>query len=267
MRVIFDWIDRNLHTLTFVLLECVSFVLLFQFNSYHGSLWFTSANSVVSTIRGWEAEAISYVHLGTENRILTERNVILQIQLSRLREQLKEATRDSSLTERLMAERLDSLRMLDARVIGNSITKRDNFITIDRGSRDGVRPEMGVVTGTGVVGIVSQVSGHSALVIPVLNSKCRISCRLRGSGYFGYLHWGGGSPLIALLNDIPRHAVLKKGDAVETSGYSSSFPEGIFVGRILQVRNSSDGQSYEPVIVLSADLAKVRNVSVILGKR
>ena len=256
-----------MHSLTFVLLESVSLVLLFQFNSYQGSLWFTSANFVVSTIQGWEAEAISYIHLGAENRALTERNVALQTQLASLREQLMDATRDSSQTERLMAERLDSMRLLDARVISNSVTQRDNFITIDRGSRDGVRPEMGVVTGTGVVGIVSQVSGHAAIVIPVLNSKCRISCRLRGSGYFGYLHWDGGSPLVALLDDIPRHAILKKGDAVETSGYSGSFPEGIFVGRILQVRNSSDGLSYEPVIRLSADLSNVRNVSVILGRK
>ena len=76
-----------------------------------------------------------------------------------------------------------------------------------------------------------------------------------------------GMTIEALLNDIPRHAHLKKGDAVETSGYSSSFPEGIFVGRIKQVRNSSDGLSYEPVIALSADLANVRNVSVILGRK
>ena len=244
----------------FVLLESISLVLLFQFNSYHGSLWFTSANAVVSRVQGWETEVISYLNLGTENQALSERNVRLQMQLTALREQLREAGRDTSL-----AGCLDTLRMLDARVINNSIAKKDNFITIDRGSKDGVRPEMGVVTGTGIVGIVSQVSSHASIVIPVLNSKCRISCRLRNSGYFGYLHWDGGSPIEALLNDIPRHAHLKKGDAVETSGYSNSFPEGIFVGRIKEVRNSSDGLSYEPVIALSADLANVRNVSVILG--
>ena len=246
----------------FVLLESISLVLLFQFNSYQGSLWFTSANTVVSTIQSWETKVISYMNLGTENRTLTERNVQLQLQLTALREQLEEAGRDTSL-----AGRMDTMRILDARVINNSIAQKDNFITIDRGSKDGVRPEMGVVTGTGVVGIVSQVSNHAAIVIPILNSKCRISCRLRSSGYFGYLHWDGGSPMEALLNDIPRHAHLKKGDAVETSGYSNSFPEGIFVGRILKVRNSSDGLSYEPVIALSADLANVRNVSVILGKK
>lgn len=246
----------------FVLLESISLVLLFQFNSYQGSLWFTSVNTVVSTIQSWETKVISYMNLGTENRTLTERNVQLQLQLTVLREQLEEAGRDTSL-----AGRMDTMRILDARVINNSIAQKDNFITIDRGSKDGVRPEMGVVTGTGVVGIVSQVSNHAAIVIPILNSKCRISCRLRNSGYFGYLHWDGGSPMEALLNDIPRHAHLKKGDAVETSGYSNSFPEGIFVGRILKVRNSSDGLSYEPVIVLSADLANVRNVSVILGKK
>ena len=246
----------------FVLLESISLVLLFQFNSYQGSLWFTSANTVVSTIQSWETKVISYMNLGTENRTLTERNVQLQLQLTALREQLEEAGRDTSL-----AGRMDTMRILDARVINNSIAQKDNFITIDRGSKDGVRPEMGVVTGTGIVGIVSQVSNHAAIVIPILNSKCRISCRLRSSGYFGYLHWDGGSPMEALLNDIPRHAHLKKGDAVETSGYSNSFPEGIFVGRILKVRNSSDGLSYEPVIALSADLANVRNVSVILGKK
>lgn len=251
-----------MHTLMFLLLESISLVLLFQFNSYQGSLWFTSANTVVSTIQGWENQVVAYMNLGAENRSLTERNIQLQLQLTTLREKLREAGQDSS-----QAVRLDTMRLLSARVINNSIAQKDNFITIDRGSRDGVRPEMGVVSGTGIVGIVSQVSSHAAIVIPILNSKCRISCRLRNSGYFGYLHWDGGSPTEALLNDIPRHARLRKGDAVETSGYSSSFPEGIFVGRILKIRNSSDGLSYEPVIALSADLANVRNVSVILGKK
>ncbi len=123
---------------------------------------------------------------------------------------------------------------------------------------------MGVVSGTGIVGIVSHVTEHYAVVMSILNSKSGISCRIRGNNYFGYLHWQGGNVLTAVLDDVPRHASFKVGDAVETSGFSNVFPEGIFVGRIRQIRDSKDGLSYQLLVQLSSDLANLCDVSVIL---
>ena len=97
----------------------------------------------------------------------------------------------------------------------------------------------------------------------ILNSNSSISCRLRGTEYFGYLKWKGGKPLRASMDDVPRHAHIKKGDIVETSGFSNVFPAGIFLGKVAEVKNSSDGLAYELEILLSTDLANIRHVAVI----
>lgn len=157
----------------------------------------------------------------------------------------------------------DSMRLIPARIIDNSVRKRDNMIVIDVGSEDGVAPEMGVLSGTGVVGIVSGVTPHHALVMSILNSHSSISCRLRGTEYFGYLKWKGGRPLRAYMDDVPRHAHIEKGDIVETSGFSNVFPAGIFLGKVAEIKNSSDGLAYELEILLSTDIANLRHVNVI----
>ena len=247
----------------FILLEGISLVLLFSFNSYQCSLWFTGANLVVGQINDWEQQAISYISLGEQNEILTARNIQLQQRLDKMRHELYIARHDSSLTERLVAENVATVEMIPAHVTSNTVMQRDNYMTIDKGTEDGVHKEMGVMSGTGVVGIVSQAGHHHSIVIPILNSRSRISCRLRGSEYFGYLVWHGGSPIVAMLEDIPRHARFKVGDAVETSGYSSVFPEGIFVGRVIRIRDSQDGLSFELEVQLSVDLAHIRYVNVI----
>lgn len=265
MQGIFDWIGKHSHWLVFLLLEGISLVLLVSFNSYQGSVWFSSANYVVGMVQEWQQETLAYVNLGTINKELTAKNLQLESELEILRNELAELTHDSSYTERALAARLQTYPTIPARVIANSITMRDNYLTIDKGRADGIRPKMGVVCGTGVVGIVSQVTEHYALVMSVLNSKSGISCRLRGSNYFGYLHWQGGNVLMATLDDVPRHANFKIGDAVETSGFSKVFPPGIFVGRIIQIRDSRDGLSFQLAVQLSSDLANIRDVAVVIN--
>ena len=125
---------------------------------------------------------------------------------------------------------------------------------------------MGVVCGTGVVGIVYLVSEHYSVLIPVLSSVSNISCTIRSRGYFGYLHWKGGSPEEAYIDDIPRHARFKLGDVIVTSGYSSVFPPGIVVGKIKHVYNSANGLSYRLKITLSTDFGRLRDVCVINDK-
>ena len=134
---------------------------------------------------------------------------------------------------------------------------------IDKGTIDGIKPEMGVVGGGGVVGIVYLTGPHHSLVIPVTNRKSSISCRVRGQSYFGYLQWDGSSMRRAYVDDIPRYARVKKGEAVETSGYSSVFPPGIFVGRIRSISNSPDGQSYKLDVTLGTNFANLRDVEVV----
>ena len=261
-----DFIERitaYVHWALFLLLEVLSGFLLFQYNHYQGSVWFTQANTAAAMVHEWEAKALSYLRMPAENAALMRRNIALQQQLDVMRHELALAKIDTSHTQKMQAEVLESMTLIPAQVIDNSVRKRDNMLVINRGSDDGVAPEMGVVSGTGVVGIVSAVTPHHALVMSILNSHSSISCRLRGTEYFGYLKWKGGKPLRASMDDVPRHAHIKKGDVVETSGFSSVFPAGIFLGKVAEINNSSDGLAFELEILLSTDLANIRHVNVI----
>ncbi len=263
MRALLDFLSKYHHWLLLLLLEGLSFALLFQFNHYHQSVWVTTANGVVGRIYEWENSFLRYVTLGETNRNLMRRNLILEHNNEELTRQLDILTHDSTLAERLQAEQMARLKYVPARVITNNLLRRNNFMTINKGEADGVRPEMGVACGTGIVGIVYMTSAHYAIVQPLLNSRSSISCRLRGSKYFGYLRWDGGSPLYAILDDIPRHANFKVGDEVETSGFSSVFPAGIFVGRVSAIENSEDGLSYKLIIHLGTDFSRLQDVCVI----
>lgn len=245
------------------MLEGISFVLLFQFNHYHNSVWLTTANTAVAQVHAWEQEAIRFIHLGEVNSILTERNLRLEQQNTALREKVMELTHDSTYTESYQSELLAGVQLISGKVVTNSVMRRDNYITISLGESDGVKPEMGVVSGTGIVGIVYMTSSHYSIVMPLLNSKSNISCRLHGTRYFGCLKWDGNDPLYAVLDDIPRHARFNVGDMVETSGFSSVFPAGLFVGKVSAIENSDDGLSYKLRVHLSTDFARLQDISVV----
>lgn len=238
-------------------------VLLFQYNSYQGSVWFTSANTVSGKVLAWEAEVESFFSLGKANQELTQRNLYLEQQVRKLSQQLTDATQDSSWTHRNELAMLKGFHLIPARVVSNTVNRHDNLITIDKGTLDGVRKDMGVACGTGVVGIVYLAGPHYSVVIPVLNTESNISCQIRGRGFFGYLHWTGGDTQKAYVDDVPRHARFRLYDMVETSGYSSVFPPGILVGKILHVYNSADGVSYRLQVQLSTDFGRLRDVCVI----
>ena len=265
MRNLIEFIKKYNHWFVFVLLEVVSFVLLFKFNSYQGSVWFSSANAVAGKVYELDAAVKNYFSLTKINQQLNVRNLYLEQTVRKLSEQVDELTeqKDSSWLARTQEQVLKECKLIPAKVITNSLDKRDNFITIDKGRADGVRKDMGVACGNGVVGVVYMVSEHYAVVIPLLNSKSNLSVTIRERGYYGYLHWTGGRADLAYVDDIPRHAHFRLGDLVETSGYSSIFPPGIIVGQILHVYNSADGLSYRVQVRLTTDFGNLRDVCVI----
>ncbi len=263
MRGLLDFLRKYDYWLLFILLEGASLLLLFRFNRYQGSVWFTSANVVSGQLLEWETEARAYVGLRERNRELARRNVVLEQRIALLQDSLSRLSHVPTAPERRQADLLDGFGLLEAEVVGASVMRRDNYLTINKGELDGVRPEMGVVCGTGVVGIVYLTSPHYSIVIPLLNSKSNISCRLRGTGYFGYLSWEGNHPLLASLGDVPRHAKVKEGMVVETSGFSAVFPAGLFVGRVHRVENSDDGLSYRLEVNLGTDFGRLRDVYVL----
>lgn len=263
MYYLLEFIRKNHYVLLFFVLEVLSFVLLFRFNSYQGSVWFSSANSVVAEVDRLYGDVFSYIGLRDVNRHLTNQNVQLQLENDHLRQALMDLTKQPTETEKVVRQELADYQLIPAKVVSNNMAHDNHYLVIDRGTKAGVRPEMGVVGGGGVVGIVYLTGPHYSLVIPVTNKKSSISCRIRRQNYFGYLQWDGNNLLHAYVDDIPRYAHVRKGEVVETSGYSSVFPPGIFVGRITEVRNSADGQSYKLDVNLGTDFSRLRDVNVI----
>lgn len=263
MHNLIEFLAKYNHWFLFILLEVASFVLLFQYNSYQGSVYFSTANVVAGKVYEWNSAVETFFSLTKVNQELTHRNVYLEHQVKQLSDELVAATKDSLSLKRVQLSMLSNYRLMPAKVVDNSVDRRDNLLTIDKGEADGVRKDMGVVCGTGVVGIVYLVSRHYSVVIPVLSSQSNISCAIQGRGYFGYLHWPGGAFDRAFVDDIPRHAHFKLYDDVVTSGYSSVFPPGVHVGKILHVYNSRDGLSYRLEVKLSTDFGNLRDVCVI----
>lgn len=263
MRNLLEFLAKYNHWFVFLILEVVSMVLLFQYNSYQGSAWFSSANAVTGKLYEWDANVETFFSLTKVNQELTQRNAYLEQEVQKLSDSLVSVTKDSSIYHRDQFALLRNYRLIPAKVVANSVDKPGNLMTIDKGSADGIHKDMGVISGTGVVGIVYLVAEHYAIVIPVLNTKSNISCMIQNRGYFGYLRWKGGVSDLAYLEEVPRHAHFKLGDYVVTSGYSAVFPPGVRVGRILHAFNSADGLSYRVQLRLSTDFARLRDVCVI----
>ena len=265
MHNLTEFLAKHNHWFVFLVLEVVSMVLLFRYNSYQGSVWFSSANAVTGKVYEWDSAVESYFSLSGVNSQLTQRNAFLEQQVRMLDDSIARLTRsqETAVTRLSSMVPFQACRLIPAKVVANMVNRYDNLITIDKGSADGVKRDMGVVCGMGVVGIVYLVSEHYSIVIPALNSHSNISCTIQRRGYFGYLRWRGGSSQLAYLEDVPRHAHFKLGDNVVTSGYSSVFPPGVMVGKVLHVFNSADGLSYRVQVKLSTDFARLRDVCLV----
>ena len=263
MRNLLNFLIKYNYWFLFLLLEVASFILLFRFNHYQQSVYFTSANGVAGKVYEISGGITSYFHLKTANEDLLDRNMWLEQRLSFLENVLKEKGLDSARLYSMERLAPTEYQIFKANVIKHSLNKADNYITLDRGTTEGIRPEMVVVDANGVVGIEHKTSPHYSLVIPLLNSKSSISCKIVGSDYFGYLKWEGGNSRFAYLKDLPRHAEFNLGDTVVTSGYSTVFPEGVMVGTVDDMSDSHDGLSYLLKIKLATDFGKVSNVRVI----
>ncbi len=260
---LFDFILRYISWFVFLICEIISLVLLFTYNNYQGSIWMSSANAVSGKVYEVNAGVEQYFSLTDINEQLTKRNLYLEQRVQDLSSQIAAKTGDSALMKLENYQLMKKFNLIPAKVVSNSIDKRDNLITIDKGEVDGVRKDMGVACGYGVVGIVFMTGRHYSVVMPILNSNSSISCTINKRGYFGYLHWTGGNSRVAFMDEVPRHAHFNLYDKVVTSGYSSVFPPGIEIGKIIHVYNSSDGLSYRCMVELSTNFAKLRDVSVI----
>ena len=267
MKNLLEFLQRHFHWILFVVLEVLSIMLVLRHNSYQSSVWFSSANALTGRIYEWSSAVETFFSLTKVNEELVRRNFYQERQLSQLRRLYGEATDKVTPSEQEALDRLEQYDIIPAKVVTSELHLNNNLLTIDKGSDDGVEAGMGVACGQGVVGVVHMTSSHYSIVIPVLNVKSsRISCAIRNRGYFGVLRWDGKDAGVAYVEDIPRHARFKRGEWVETNGYSSIFPPGVLVGQIREVYNSRDGLSYRLKVRLSTDFGRLRDVLVISDK-
>lgn len=267
MKNLLEFLQRHFHWILFVVLEVLSIMLVLRHNSYQSSVWFSSANALTGRIYEWSSAVETFFSLTKVNEELVRRNFYQERQLSQLRRLYGEATDKATPSEQEALDRLEHYDIIPAKVVTSELHLNNNLLTIDKGSDDGVEAGMGVACGQGVVGVVHMTSSHYSIVIPVLNVKSsRISCAIRNRGYFGVLRWDGKDAGVAYVEDIPRHARFKRGEWVETNGYSSIFPPGVLVGQIREVYNSRDGLSYRLKVRLSTDFGRLRDVLVISDK-
>ena len=262
MRNLLNFLFRYNHCIVFVLLQGVSFLLLFSFNNYQHSRFFTSANAFVGKIYEATRAVTGYFDLQRQNEVLMERNIWLEQQLLLADKRLKEM--EEANTTSWPAETTTTMfQSYKAGVIKNSLNRADNYITLNQGSLAGIKPDMGVIGPNGVVGIVYKTSPHYSLVISLLSSKSNLSCKIAGNEYFGFLQWEGGDSRYAYLKDLPRHAEFAIGDTIVTSGFSTVFPQGMMVGVIEEANDTNDGLSFLLKIKLATDFGKLRNVHVL----
>lgn len=264
MNSIFQFLYKHLHWLVFVVLEIVCFVLLFSFNGFQGSIYLSTANAVSARLMVGKSRVASYFALDQTNEALAVQNAMLQQRVTELEQMLGQFRLDSlSEAEAIDKVRRMGFRITPVRIVDNSINKTDNFITIDKGSADGLVPDMGVIDCAGTLGVVYKCSQHYSLVMPLLNSKSSLSCKVLGGDSFGFLKWEGGDARYAMLYDLPRYAEVQIGDTIVTSGHSVSFPEEIMVGRVAEMFPSSDGLYVTLKVLLSAGFDQLGHAFVV----
>ncbi|MDE6311951.1 MAG: rod shape-determining protein MreC [Muribaculaceae bacterium] len=265
MNELLLFIRKNSKWFVFAICAIVSCVMLFQSNPYHQHLYLTSAGRAVSSVYKSGSMLSSYLNLRSINEDLNRRNAELQAEIAAQNEVI-ERLHELGFRDTLVTEA--GVRHFDfivAHVINNSIARPFNYITINKGSADGVRPELGVIDQNGVVGIVSNVGSGSARVISLLNPNFRLSCKIKRSDYFGSLVWDGKDPREALLEELPRHTVFEPGDTIVTSGYSAVFPEGLPVGVIMPDNNEHNENFFTLRVRLLADFTTLGNVQVVVN--
>lgn len=257
MKNLIRFILRFHFVILFIIIEFVSLSVAFQFNNYQKA----KVVKIIQNIKGFHHAKILSI---TEYLKLRETNEKLAFENVRLNNILQQAYRSDEI---FFYKKEDTIfkqqyYLTTAKVINNSVNKQHNFITLNKGFEQGVKPEMAVISPDGVVGIVFGVSKRYSTVISLLNTNLKISAKLKKDDYFGSLEWDGKDYRNAVLNEIPYHVNIRRGDTIITSVYSTIFPEGVLLGYIddFQVEG---GNFYKIKVILSTDFKNLTYISLI----
>lgn len=261
MRNIFQFIVKYHFLILFLILETLSFYLIVNYNEPHKTQFLNSSGRVSTSIFELTSSFTDFVSLKRANVELSRENALLRSQL--LNENAKKYMASTDYV--LNADTV--YQAIPAKVVNNSVNKLHNFITINKGSKDGIEPDMGVISPRGLVGITRNVSKNYTTITSLLNTQLKISAKLRDSNYFGSLSWSGQSVKIATLSEIPSHAEIEIGDAVVTSGFSSIFPEDVLIGTIESYEINRGEGFYDIKVRLSVDFNNITYVESIANYR
>lgn len=238
----------------FLLLFVISLGLIVQSHSYHKNKIVNSANFLSGSLYSMRSNITSYFYLKNENQLLVEENARLRTQIESLKDLIDLEIDISTLDS--------NYRFVSAKLINNSYSKTKNKLTINKGFRDHVLLDMGVMTSKGIVGIIDNVSANFATIQSILNTNSQINAKLKNSNHFGTLMWDTNDPKVVQLIDVPMQAHISVGDTIITGGRSTIFPEGIPIGSIKDFQLDKDSNFYDLNIELFNDMTNLEHVYI-----
>lgn len=245
--------------LFFVLLEGVSLYLVYNNSIIQRSALLRGFNSLIASVSDAGTSVTDYFSLGSANRALARENSLLREKLLKMEKKMDELSLHE---DTLLAERFHSYKFIPAKVISNSTDKMHNYILIDKGSRDGIKEDMGVITSDGIVGYIINTSSDYAKISSLLDIENPVGAVISKNNTFGTLTWNGKSSSYMSLNDIPIHTNVELGDTVITSGFSRMYPPHHPIGTIEKISNN-DGISFDLNVKLFGDFRSLKWVYVV----
>lgn len=246
--------------LLFVLLEIVALVLIVRYNENQRAIFLNSSAVFSGRLYKMADNAYKYSYLQVIADSLANENAHLKTELFNLERTFQHLTGAEKPADSCI---LEPFRIIDARVINNSINQRNNHFTIDRGSRDGIRNGMGVISPHGIAGIIDHAGEKYSTAISILHSAARISASIKRNNYFGSLVWKEINPAYMILEAIPRQADILVGDTIVTSGYSFIYPRGIFIGTVHRFWTEGGSNYYTIEVRLHEDISRLDRVYVV----
>jgi len=261
MKNLLRFLARYHAVFLFVFLEVVSISMIVKYNNYQHVKFLNSSNRITGSIYSGYWSVAEYFTLKRINNELAEENAKLRSQL--MREELSKIGNEAPEQDSLYRQ---NFFFVTAKVINNSVNRAHNYILLNKGSRYGIKPDMGVVSSDGVVGVVTHVSENYCTVISILNNRLKISAKIKRNNYFGSLTWDGDDYRKAELDEIPFHVDVAKGDTIVTSGYSAIFPEGLMLGTVSDYSLHGGSNFYKITVNLSVDFKNLVYVDVIQNK-
>lgn len=249
------FIQKHLFVILFLVLEVLCIVMLTSTQNFHRQKRINTTNDIVGKIYETGNDIGDYFRLGKINRQLAEENAMLRKELA--------VVTDTTQAYQEFISKDTIYEFIPARVVNNTVNRPNNYILIDKGKADGIEKDMGVISTDGIVGIVTDVSQHYASIMSLLHSYSTISVRFKNNEHLANLHWGTTNYRYGIIDDIPTHLLLQKGDTVVTSSYSFIFPENLMAGTVMELIESPSGTLNKAKIQYATDFSSLKNVYVI----